>query len=278
MRRAGIVVLVGLAAGVFLGAGAPPQESAALLEAKRRAAGDLLREGKTTEAVALLAEVVRVDKGNFKDQLLLARAYDKLNKTAEATEAYRHASELLTAPATPEDRAARGEIDRRLKVLDAQMIKVRGAEEEFLKKLDILEREVSRDPGAMNRLLRLRAAIYRTQDRRDRGGCEVLATLSWQDSGMSVVAGRTYRVRAAGTCQLTPQVDCTPDGTKQLPPNSQGPRGMLVACIGGSPCFPIGSAARFKATDNGALRFLVNHDVSTKPLSGTVTVVIDEEQ
>lgn len=269
-------ILFSLALVFFLGA-APTLDSMAVLEAKRRAAMDLQREGKTAEAVALLSEVINSGQASYRDHLFLGRAYDKLNKTPEAAAAYRRASELLTSLDTQEDRTARGEIDRRLKVLDAQIMKVAAQEEEFLKKLDLLEREVAKDPVAMGRLLRLRAEIYKAQQRRDRTGYIVLAPVTWQISGMEVIAGRTYRIRAAGTCQLTPQVECAPEGTTRLEPNFQGPRGLLIARIGEGTFFPVGSGIRFKASETGPLRFLVNHSAATVPLGGAYTVTIEEQ-
>ena len=49
-----------------------------VLDAKRKAAAQLLRDGKASDALALLTEVVAVDDKLYSDQLLMARACDKL--------------------------------------------------------------------------------------------------------------------------------------------------------------------------------------------------------
>lgn len=79
-----------------------------LADAKRRAATELLREGRAADAVAMLQEVVRADPTQYKDHLQLARAYDKLNRPADAAEAYHRAVDLLAA-GKGDDRAARGD-------------------------------------------------------------------------------------------------------------------------------------------------------------------------
>ena len=168
----------------------------AVTDAKRRAASELMRDGKVAEAIALTQEVVKADASNYRDHLLLARAYDKMNKTAEAVVSYRRVLELL---GPTDDRAVRVEAERRLKVLDLQTAKIQAAEDEFLKKLDALEREAiaAKDVAAVRRIFRLKAGCYKAAGRTDRIGVEVKVAESWQDAGMSLIAGRTYRIRAA---------------------------------------------------------------------------------
>src|SRR5258705_8799935 len=173
-----------------------------VVDAKRRAAAELLRDGKLSEAISLINEVLNSDNTNYRDYLLRARAYDKLNKASETVESYNRVLELLANSAgNAEERQVKAEADKRIKVLDAQINKIRGAEDEFLKKLDILEREAiaARDIPAVRRIFRLKTGVYKAGGRRDRAGIEVVMAQAWQNSEFVVKAGVTYRIRAVGT-------------------------------------------------------------------------------
>jgi tetratricopeptide (TPR) repeat protein len=231
-----------------------------LADAKRRAATELMREGKAADAVSMLQEVVRADPTQYRDQLQLARGYDKLNRPAEAAEAYHRAADLLAAART-DDRAARGEIDRRLKVLDAQTNKVAAAEDEFLKKLDALEREAiaAKDMRALERIFRGRAAVWAARDFRDGFGCEVDASAAWTDSGHVVQKGVAYRVRAAGYWTFDGNLRCTADGTPDLAPTAIGPFACLELRVGDDAHFLRGGTdATFVAPATGQLRLISN--------------------
>src|SRR5258707_9520274 len=129
-----------------------------------------------------------------------------MNTNSEGGVRLRRVLELLRSS---DDRAERAEVERRLKVLDLQTAKIQAAEEEFLKKLDGLEREAiaAKDLAAVRRIFRLKAGCYKAAERRDRAGVEVLQAETWQDGGIVMQAGRTYRVRAAGVFQVRPGVD-----------------------------------------------------------------------
>lgn len=253
----------------------------AVVDAKRRAATDLMRDGKAIEAVALIQEVIGVEPGNYKDHLLLGRAYDKLNKSSDAVRAYR--ATLAKLPPTaggPDERMARAEAERRLKILDQMTAKVRLAEEEFLKKLDLLEREAisARDIRAVDLVFRLKAGVYRGGGRTDAGGIEVLAAGEWQDSGVVVVKGRQYRIRAVGTWDLGPISSCTGDG---LPDASTGTvrKGALLSKLGNFGSDPLTSASigTFTAPETGSVCFIsaAADRAQRQKYSGSLFVLIE---
>jgi tetratricopeptide (TPR) repeat protein len=253
----------------------------AVTEAKRKAANDLMKEGKTTDAIAMINEVLKADPENYKDHLLLARAYDKLNKSQLAAEQYRHSLTIMLSTST-EDRALKTEVERRLKVLDLQMNKIQAAEEDFLKKLDLLERESisARDAAAVRRVFRLKTGVYRAQERRDRGGAEVFAADGWREAGFDVQAGKGYRVRTVGTFRLPGAGESTADGVAQKPSaNGEGPQGLLLAQIQGAKGYlKLGSNGRFVAENSGKLYFLLSATEAEKTGgAGSVTVLIERE-
>jgi tetratricopeptide (TPR) repeat protein len=232
----------------------------ALADAKRRAAAELLKDGKAAEAVTMLQEVVRADPSQYKDHLQLARAYDKLNRAAEAAEAYQAAADAL-ANARTDDRAARAEIDRRLKVLDANGAKVAAAEAEFLKKLDALERDAvaARDMRALQRVFALRGGVWNARGRREGFGVDLPATVEWFDSGAVVEKGVTYRVRAAGYWTLNGSIRCTADGAPDAPPTQYGVYGHLMAAVEGGGRFEhLSTDSTFVAPATGRLKFINN--------------------
>lgn len=274
--RTGIVfALTLMLAATFASAGD------AVTEAKRKAANDLMKEGKTTDAIAMIGEVIKADPENYKDHLLLARAYDKLNKSQLAAEQYRHSLAIMVSTSI-DDRASKTEVERRLKVLDLQMNKIQAAEEEFLKKLDLLEREAisARDVAAVRRVFRLKGGIYRAQERHDRGGAEVFAADGWRDAGFDVQVGKGYRVRAVGTFRLSGAGEATADGVAQRSSaNGEGPQGLLLAQIQGVRGYlKLGSNGRFVAENSGKLLFLLNATEAEKAGgTGSVTVLIEQE-
>jgi tetratricopeptide (TPR) repeat protein len=249
----------------------------AVTDAKRRAASELMRDGKVAEAISLTQEVVKADGANYRDHLLLARAYDKMNKGSEAVVSYRRVLELL---GPSDDRAVRAEVERRLKVLDVQTAKIQAAEDEFLKKLDGLEREAiaAKDLAAVRRIFRLKAGCYKAAERRDRIGVEILQVETWQDGGIIIQAGRTYRVRAAGVFQVRPGVDCTPDGATAYPEAAQAPLGMLIGKLEGTTFTKLGSSGRITAEHTGKLYLMLNGTSADKAgTSGSVTVLVEPE-
>jgi tetratricopeptide (TPR) repeat protein len=247
----------------------------ALTDAKRRAASELLKEGKTDEAVAMLQEVVRAEPGNYKDHLALARAYDKLGRAPEAAESYHAAADAL-ATARPDDRPARAEIDRRLKILDAQTAKIAAAEADFLKRLDALERDAvaAQDMRALRRVFALRGGVWNARGRREGFGVELSAAAVWLDAGAVGEKGATYRVRAAGVWTID-GARCTADGTPDHPATVYGPYGCLLAQVeGGGRTDRLGVDTTFVAPATGRMLFISNARTQTDRARSTGDIYI----
>ncbi|MDB5321802.1 MAG: hypothetical protein JWN40_3433 [Phycisphaerales bacterium] len=251
----------------------------AVTEAKRRAAADLMKEGKNVEAIALLSEVIKADGENYKDHLMMGRAYDKLNKPQEATESYHRVLELLPPG---EDRAARAEVDRRLKVIDGQTQKIQAVEEEFLKKLDGLEREslAAHDSRAVERIWRIKGGIWSAQGRKDAGCWEVRAASEWHDTGMTLTQGQRYRIRAVGSWNITPGFTCSADGVADRPSGGAGAYGSLIAKVDTAPeAVAVGSNGTIVPTSTGKLMFISSMPTRAdrEKNSGSVFVQIQRE-
>src|SRR5260221_10838258 len=210
MRLQPLVLIAALAAFASL----PVARGAdVVVDAKRRAAAELMRDGKLSEAVSLINEVLNIDNTNYRDYLLRARAYDKLNKASDTVESYNRVLELLANSAgSAEERQVKAEADKRIKALDAQVIKIRGAEDEFLKKLDILERDAiaARDIPAVRRIFRLKAGVYKAGGPRDPPGGEVVMAQAGQNRDFVGKAGVTYPIRAVRAYQIRPGLESTP--------------------------------------------------------------------
>src|SRR5438874_5295603 len=271
-----------LIASVALGSIAQVRGADVVVDAKRRAASQLMRDGKVNEAVLLINEVIKGDTTNYHDYLLLARAYDKLNKATDAVESYNHVLDLLANSAgNAEERQVKTEADKRIKVLDAQGIKIRSAEDEFIKKLDGLEREAiaARDIAAVRRIFRLKAGIYKAGGRRDRIGVEIVMAHGWQNTDFVVKAGVTYRIRAAGIFEIHPGLESTADGVGTQSANGVGVLGMLIAQVEGkSGYIKLGSSGRLTPEQTGSLMLLLNSTQAEEVMSsGGVTVLIEQE-
>jgi hypothetical protein len=244
--------------GVCLTAFCPPAAVAESLgDVKRRAAADLMKEGKVAEAIGLISEVVKAEPENYRDHLLLARAYDRLNKGELAAESYRRVLEL---PGVAEDRAAKSEVERRLKVLDARTAKVQAAEDELLKRLDGFEREAiaAKDMRALHRVFAVRGGIWNARGRKEGFGVDLSAAADWLDGGGVVHKGVTYRVRIAGVWTID-GLRCTADGSDERPATAHGPYGCVVgAVIGGARYERFTTDSTFVAPATGRLVFISN--------------------
>ena len=239
-----------------------------VLDAKRKAAAQLLRDGKAADALDLLTEVVAVDDKLYSDQLLMARACDKLAQPADALGHYHRVLELLPAtPGNADERAARLEADKKLKQIDPISGKIDSVVDEYQRKLDTLERDAiaARNMPALERLFRLRGMTWQADKAKDRAYVEVFADLShgtWQHSGLEVKERQSYRVRAAGTWQIQgnsgPQsrITCTASGTDQRKTADWPYRiGALQAQIGGK-LITLSEDAVFSAPASGELLFI----------------------
>jgi tetratricopeptide (TPR) repeat protein len=277
--QAGVLIA---AAAVVFGSVSAARGADVVVDAKRRAAVELMRDGKVSDAVSLINEVLKADNTNYRDYLLRARAYDKLNKASDAVESYNRVLELLpNSSGGAEERSVKAEADKRIKILDAQVIKIRNAEEEFIKKLDVLEREAiaARDIPAIRRIFRLKGGIYKAGGRRDRTGLEIVMAHGWQNTDFVVKAGVTYRIRAAGTFQIRPGLESTADGTGTQSGNGVGALGMLIGQVEGKADYiKLGSSARLTPEQTGSLTLLLNSTSAEEAkCSGGVTVLIEQE-
>src|SRR5438105_8311054 len=100
----------------------------AVLDAKRKAAAQLLKDGRPADALALLGEVTAADDTFYADHLLIARAHDKLGHAADALRHYKRVLDLASPNAqSSEERQARQEADKRIKQLDPQGGKIDAA-------------------------------------------------------------------------------------------------------------------------------------------------------
>ena len=177
--------------------------------------------------------------------------------------------ELLPgAPAGAEERSARQEAEKKVKLMDPVGPKIEQAVEEFLRKLDALEREAvaARSLSAMEQIFRQRGHAWVAAKAKDRGYAEVRADGAWQDGGIDVIANRTYHVRAAGGWRVLgasgdQHVECTAAGTQARAGNGYGRMGQLMGQVGGKQ-YPLGEDAEFTPTTAGRLTLIENEDDS----------------
>ncbi|MEZ0264000.1 MAG: tol-pal system YbgF family protein [Phycisphaerae bacterium] len=281
--RAWLVVVVSVALALAL-AGGVRAGGDAVVDAKRRAAAEMLRANKPADAVALLREVITATGGkDWRDQLALARCHDKLGATDEAVQAYQRVLAMVPADAKAADeRAARAEADRRVKVLDPNAGKVEKAVAEFAKRLDGLDKEfrAAKDARGQARVVRLRAALTAAGFGEGAGaprGFEVRADGQWQDTGIQLVAGKRYRIRALGKWRVSPAVECDSEGDKSRPRNEWGHPGALLMQTGGSPAYAaVPAETTFTAPAAMTLTVTMNEGgEQKKDNSGSINLVVE---
>jgi hypothetical protein len=163
-------------------------------------------------------------------------------------------------------------------VLDAQGIKIQAAEEEFLKKLDALEREAigARDMRAVEQVFRLKAGIWAVQGRKDAVGFEVRANGEWQACPMAVQQGASYHFRAGGTWRIDGVTPCTADGLRQEESIIGGPIGCLIVAVAGQTTQyqAVGSDGHFVAPASGRLTFICNMKTAAERATNTGAVFV----
>jgi tetratricopeptide (TPR) repeat protein len=235
---------IGVAVVLVLAVAEVSRAADAVADAKRRAAAEMLRANKPSDAVALLREVVTATGGtDWRDHLALGRCHDKLGAVEEAVGAYQKVVALVPADAkSADERAARAEADRRVKVLDPNAGKVEKAAAEFAKRLDVLDKEfrAAKDVRGQARVVRLRAALTAAGFGEGAGaarGFEVQAAGQWQETGIQLAAGKRYRLRAMGKWRVSPAVECDSEGDKTRARNEWGHPGALLMQTGGSPAY-----------------------------------------
>lgn len=279
----GCLIVALLASGAIAAA---PAVDAGVLEAKRKAAAQLLHDGHYNEALALLGEVTAADDKQYGDHLVMARALEKVGRSNDALRQYKRVMELTSAGAGGDERAARQEADKRVKQLDPAGVKIDAAIDDFQRKLDALEREAvaTRSMSSMERLFKLRATVWQVEGRKDRVGVEVSSKLGWQDTGYEVKKGVAYRVRAAGTWKTRLSeggklVDVTANGIANSPVDGQGHRGQLCGRVG-SDYIILGEDKAFVAPANGRLELMSNDPEAgaRKAETGEIEVLIEPKE
>jgi hypothetical protein len=255
----------------------------ASLDAKRKAGAQFLREGKLQEAAAILREVAASPDADYRDHLTLARAYDRFNRPREAVAAYRKIVSLVSESTRDADeKSARGEAERRLKVLDPVSEKVRQARSRFLKELDGLERdaELAHSDMAQEDIFKLRLALLKTDPNANMLAFTVLPNpVNFQDTGFQVVAGQVYRCHARGVWRMgtTPADDCNANGLADKR-NQVGPIGMLLGAVDQKPPYiNLGVDVEFTAPSTGILGLGRNQDAGAVINSGSLSVLIERK-
>jgi hypothetical protein len=278
-----LALVLGMSAASWRGLVGPARADG-VLDAKRKAAEQLVHDGKYADAVTLLGEITAVDDSGYNDHLLLARAYEKLGQGNEAIRQYKTVLALLPgSPSAVAERTARQEADKRLKVLDPMGAKVDAAVDEIERKLATLESDAlaARSMTATERVFRLRGAVWQAERRKEHGFCEVFANGVWQDAGMTVVAHHTYRVRAAGTWRVRGAsegslLECTALGMEVRPASSYGKMGQLIGQVGGK-FYSLGQDVRFTPEASGSLVLIENDEGAPYRTSnkGSLQVLIE---
>ena len=285
-----LVLLLSMAMLIFASINAPQQvwaaSSDAVVDAKRKAAAQLLKDGKFADAISLYNEVVQADPAVFTDHLQLARAHDKLNHSAESIAAYKKVLDLIPITTTNADeRAAKSEAERKAKVVavrDTVSGKIETTADEYVKKLDLLEREAisTRNLAALTKIFRLKGSTWVAMGYKDRGYLEVVANLQWQKTNVEVRQGQVYRVRAAGTWTVYAANPAPSD----LTANGLGKKnhtgyisGSLLGQVNGKQ-FQLGEDATFTAPANGVLELMeeeLNHQDRIRN-KGSIAVLISQ--
>ncbi len=262
--------------------------SDAVLDAKRKAAAQFLREGKANECLALLAEVVASDDTVYSDHLLMAHANERLGHPADALPHYRRVLDLLPVASTNRDeRAAYQEAERKIKQGDQLSGKLDAIAEEYQKKLDGVEREAvaARNMAALERIFRMRGLAWNADRLKGRVFVEVLANGAWQPTELELKEKQTYHIRAAGSWRIQgetskdPQIECTANGTsKRKSDQSQFLIGQLAGRVGAK-LFPLGEDFTFVAPASGPLQ-LIEYDLGDAYRThnrGSVQVLITQQ-
>lgn len=279
-RRVSVQVLVALMA-VCLGLVCVMARggSDAVLDAKRDAATKVAKEGRYTDAITLLEEVVSADGTHYQDFLQLARYHDKLSHPREAIANYRKTLGLMVGgPKDRIDGPARAECEKRIKILDAQGAKIESTVQELIAKLDALGRETSasNNPEAIERVFRLKGALLRYEGGPNVGFTEVLPIVGYQSSGFYVTGGQKYRIMARGKWRPVAGSDhlCGPAGDGK---GGNPALGSLMGVFPNGGGGPLGEERTFTAPVNGEITFYMNGatEKAYDPKFGVVYVYIE---
>jgi hypothetical protein len=250
-----------------------------VVEAKRKSAIQLIRDGKYDSAVVILKEIVASSSVTYADHLSLAKAYEKLARSDEAIEQYRRVVEVV--PNDEKDfkaKQARIEAEKRLKAVEGDNTRLNAAVDEFEKQLDTMEADAKRTKNAslMDGVMKYRAGMWLANPRPGRCGVPVYSAVGWQETDFAVTAGQKYRIRATGRWVIGASAACGPDGVPGKT-NSAGRLGALLGHIGDGPSFVIGENLEFVAPATGRLNLMCNENTVTERFQshGLVMVLIE---
>jgi hypothetical protein len=159
-----------------------------------------------------------------------------------------------------------------VKQLDPMGGKIDAAVDEYLRKLDALEREAiaARSMAGLERIFRLRGMTWEAEKVKEAGFCEVQAHGEWQTTDLTVTQGQTYRVRAAGSWWIKGEkglVECTAAGTNErFDPAGTHRMGQLLGQVNGKQ-IPLGEDVTFTAPASGPL-LLIEGDLGQSYRTG----------
>lgn len=186
----------------------------------------------------------------------------------------------LTVGATgAEEKAAHLEAERKVKSLDALSDKLEQADQEYLKKLDALEKEAegAKNVAAVDRIWRMRGAIYRGEGREDRAIFEVDPSIAGgQATDFKMMTGHRYFFRSRGSWRTSagPAIECTATGVKGKPWAPRGWGCLMVQVENGGNFDPMDSAG-IVPTGTGILRFFFNLPSMDMKPQGKLLVMVE---
>jgi tetratricopeptide (TPR) repeat protein len=279
----GCMVLAAITVDTAISPADQPDSSSAILAVKRNAANKMMQDMQYQDALALELEVVKADPGQYQDHVLLARLYEKLNRDDDAANEYRTILSLISAHT--QDRlaaAARTTAEKSLKALDPLGGKIDATVDDFLKKLDEIEKEARAANRTLDvvRLYQIAGAVGRTEGRTEPWYCTALPGPGDYPSGYHLIAGHKYHVSVAGIWRTGPGLgtEANADGmlsrTKDTPPDW----GRLEGHVGDGKGLLLGSEGYFVAPATGELRFAMHEvpDAARADNSGVLWVKIQE--
>ncbi len=253
------------------------------LDAKRKAAAQSVRAGNLPDALVFLSEVAASPDATYQDQLALGRVLDKLGRPRDAAETYRKVLEVtFEASRDTDERAARAEAERRLRVLDPLWDKVRMARDRFFKDLDALEREAEStgNDAAAEQLCRLRGALLHAENNSSFGALVLPASAAnYYPTGFKMIAGQTYRIRARGKWRMSqgPDGESTADGNPKIRTGSFC-EGQLLGLLDSTlPNFHFGADVEFVAPSTAILGLGHFESGNAADNSGSLRVFIERK-
>lgn len=254
---------------------AASQTDDSLIDAKRQMISELMRKDEFDQAAAMSRDLLATDPTHYQDHLALAHSYEKLGKEPEAIAEYQAVRDLLPPTAqNNEQRSARAEADRRIRLLDPTSEKLRVLLSDLNVKLESLEREAhdSHNEMGVAQIKQVQAQLASCTAFRTHALLPVSARANWVDTGLDVVAGEKYQIIATGIWKSSPTTPCDADGIPHLMTGNFA-QGALIGSVGSAVPFLLGKKTIFVAPASGRLLLGMNDDDKADN-SGSVQVYI----